>query len=264
MKNQLRLLWLFHVRNSHKESTAWRRRLPPLNPLRAFEATARHGSVSAAARELNVTHGAVSHQIRALEDNLGIGLFERGGQRRQADGAGRAAAAGRLGGLREHRCGDRADDAAGDAPATCRSPACRRCFPSGCCRGITSFTEQFPDIRLTLVPSNDPSRIHAPEIDVCILYGDGNWPDCWLKHWTDLELFPVISPTLLNNRPIRTVRDLRDHVILHADDGREWHAWLAAADALDLVRGAPSFHERCAHRHRGGDVTATAWRSAIP
>ena len=56
-------------------------RLPPLNPLRAFEAAARHGSVSAAARELNVTHGAVSHQIRALEDNLGIALFERSGQR---------------------------------------------------------------------------------------------------------------------------------------------------------------------------------------
>jgi LysR family glycine cleavage system transcriptional activator len=89
---------------------------------------------------------------------------------------------------------------------------------------------------LTLVPSNDPSRIYGPEIDVHVLYGDGNWPDCWLKHWTNLELFPVISPTLLNNQPLRTVRDLRNHVILHADDGREWHAWLSAVDALDLLR----------------------------
>jgi DNA-binding transcriptional LysR family regulator len=56
-------------------------RLPPLNPLRAFEATARRGAVSAAARELNVTHGAVSHQIRALEESLGTVLFERGGKR---------------------------------------------------------------------------------------------------------------------------------------------------------------------------------------
>ena len=74
-----------------------------------------------------------------------------------------------------------------------------------------------------------------------ILYGDGNWPDCWVKHWTDLELFPVISPTLLNNLPLRTVRDLRNHVILHADDGREWHAWLAAVDALDLLRARHHF-----------------------
>ena len=56
-------------------------RLPPLNPLRAFEATARSGSVSAAARELNVTHGAVSHQIKALEESLNVSLFERGGKR---------------------------------------------------------------------------------------------------------------------------------------------------------------------------------------
>ncbi|TIW84718.1 MAG: LysR family transcriptional regulator, partial [Mesorhizobium sp.] len=56
-------------------------RLPPLNPLRAFEATARHGSLTKAASELNVTHGAISHQIKALEQSLGVKLFERVGQR---------------------------------------------------------------------------------------------------------------------------------------------------------------------------------------
>ena len=84
-------------------------RLPPLNPLRAFEAAARHGSVSAAARELNVTHGAVSHQIRALEDNLGIGLFERSGQRVKLSAQGALLLADHLGGLRKHRFGDCAD-----------------------------------------------------------------------------------------------------------------------------------------------------------
>ena len=57
------------------------KRLPPLNPLRAFEATARHGSLTKAAGELNVTHGAISHQIRALELSLKVRLFERAGQR---------------------------------------------------------------------------------------------------------------------------------------------------------------------------------------
>ena len=57
------------------------KRLPPLNPLRAFEATARHGSLTKAAGELNVTHGAISHQIRALESSLKVRLFERIGQR---------------------------------------------------------------------------------------------------------------------------------------------------------------------------------------
>ena len=52
-------------------------RLPPLNPLRAFEATARHSSVTKAAHELNVTPGAVSLQVRELEQTLGVTLFER-------------------------------------------------------------------------------------------------------------------------------------------------------------------------------------------
>ena len=47
----------------------------------------------------------------------------------------------------------------------------------------------------------------------------------------------MVSPTLINNRPIRSVRDLADHTLLHGDDGREWRTWLAAADALDLERG---------------------------
>src|SRR5690606_37733453 len=46
---------------------------------------------------------------------------------------------------------------------------------------------------------------------------------------------------LMNSRPVRTIRDLGGHVMLHADDGREWHQWLAAADALDLLRG-PQHH----------------------
>src|SRR3546814_19295331 len=55
--------------------------LPPLNPLRAFEAAARLGSVSSAAKELNVTHGAISHQIRKLEAALKVTLLERGARR---------------------------------------------------------------------------------------------------------------------------------------------------------------------------------------
>ena len=56
------------------------RRLPSLKALRAFEAAARHGSFSEAARELNVTHAAISHQIRALEEELGAALFHRTGR----------------------------------------------------------------------------------------------------------------------------------------------------------------------------------------
>ncbi|TIX99148.1 MAG: LysR family transcriptional regulator, partial [Mesorhizobium sp.] len=61
---------------------------------------------------------------------------------------------------------------------------------------LGSFTSQYPDIRLTLIPSNDAKDVRAPHIDVCVHYGDGSWTDCWMRKWSGLELFPVVTPTL--------------------------------------------------------------------
>ncbi|MER9614142.1 transcriptional regulator GcvA [Mesorhizobium sp. M0207] len=220
------------------------KRLPPLNPLRAFEATARHASLSKAAAELNVTHGAISHQIKALEQSLGVKLFERAGQRVKLTphGAELLPAV------------STAFDGIAAATQRMTRPASTGVLSVSCVPALLllwmiprlgSFTSQYPDIRLTLIPSNDAKDVRAPHIDVCVHYGDGSWTDCWMRKWSGLELFPVVSPTLINNRPIRTVRDLADHVFLHGDDGREWHTWLAAADALDLERG---------RRHHLGDA----------
>ncbi len=228
--------------------------LPPLNPLRAFEATARHGSLTKAAGELNVTHGAVSHQIRALEVRLKVRLFERAGQRLKLTphGAELLPAV------------STAFDGIAAATARMTRPSSSGALSVSCVPALlslwiiprlASFTAQYPEIRLTLNGSNDPLDIRSPDVDVCVLYGDGSWTDCWLKKWSDLELFPVVSPTLINSRPIRTIRDLADHVMLHADDGREWHTWLAAADALDLRAGAAAPHERRA----ADDGSRRAW-----
>ena len=212
------------------------KRLPPLNPLRAFEATARHGSLTKAAGELNVTHGAISHQIKALEQSLDVKLFERVGQRVKLTphGAELLPAV------------STAFDGIAAATQRLTRPASSGALSVSCVPALLllwmtprlgSFTAQYPDIQLTLIPSNDPRDIRAPHIDVCVHYGNGSWADCWMRKWSGLELFPVVSPTLINNRPIRSVRDLADHVFLHGDDGREWHTWLATADALDLERG---------------------------
>lgn len=208
-------------------------RLPPLNPLRAFEATARHGSLSKAAGELHVTHGAVSHQIRALELSLGVKLFERVGQRLKltAQGAELLPAV------------SSAFDGIAAATARMTRPSSSGSLVVSCVPALLSlwliprlgkFTARYPDIALRLIASNDPQDVRSPDIDICVHYGDGGWTDCWFKKWSDIELFPVVSPTLINNRPIRTIRDLAEHTRLHGDDGREWHTWLAAADALDL------------------------------
>lgn len=216
-------------------------RLPPLNPLKAFEAAARLGSVSAAARELRVTHGAVSHQLRTLEQSLETVLFDRGGRRLKLTSAGALL----LPAVTQAFGGIAAATAQMKRPATTGKLSIT-CVPALLSFWIVprlhSFTEQFPDVTLTLAASNDPMQLHSLDFDVSILYGDGNWPDAWTRLWSQLQLFPVASPTLLNSRPLRSMRDLEDHVLLHGDgDGREWNTWLAAADGADLPRRRQHF-----------------------
>ena len=217
-----------------------KRRLPPLNPLRAFEATARNRSLTKAALELSVTHGAVSHQIKALEAALGVSLFRREG--RQLD-------------LTEHGAEllpsvSSAFDEIAAATTRMTRPATSGSLSVSCVPALlslwliprlTDFTARFPQVRLSVHAGNDAGQIQNPDIDIAILYGDGSWPDCWVRLWTRLNLFPVVSPSLLNTHPVRSVRDIAKHTILHADDGMEWRTWLTAADALDLERGPHHF-----------------------
>ena len=215
-------------------------RLPPLNPLRAFEATARRGAVSAAARELNVTHGAVSHQIRALEASLGTALFERGGKRLKLTPQGALllpAVTNAFGEIAAATALMRQPETSGELTVTC-VPALLSLW---LIPRLNTFTDQFPGVRVTLIPSNDPENLRSLDTDVAVHNGDGNWPDCRNRLWSHRELFPVASTPLLNSRPLRSVRDLADHTLFHGDDGREWNTWLSAADAIDVVRGRQHF-----------------------
>jgi LysR family glycine cleavage system transcriptional activator len=210
-------------------------RLPPLNPLRAFEATARRLSVTEAARELHVTHSAVSHQIRALESTLGVKLFFREAGRLQLTPEGAAF----LPSI------SKAFDTIAEASARVRHPSTEGDLSISCVPGLLSFwlvpnirefIEQFPNVRLRVTPSNDTTDLHSRASDICIRYGDGNWSGLSVKLLSTLSLFPVCSPALVNDRPLRDVSDLIDHVLLHGDEGREWKSWLTACDALYLSR----------------------------
>ncbi|KAA0970933.1 LysR family transcriptional regulator [Aureimonas fodinaquatilis] len=216
------------------------KRLPPLNPLRAFEAAGRNHSLTRAAHELNVTHGAISHQIKALEATMQVQLLDRSSHRLRLTAHGAellpaisaafetiAAAAEKM----------KRPTSAGSLTISC-APALLSFWVIP---RLSSFTAQYPDIRLRFNASNDIQNLRDKNNDIAILYGDGNWPDCWIRRWSDLELFPIVSSTRMNTNPIRSVRDLSGHVMLHTDDGREWQTWLAAADALDLPRG-PQHH----------------------
>lgn len=202
-------------------------RLPPLNPLRAFEATARHMSVTRAAEELNVTHSAVSHQIRTLEDSLAVKLFKRSAGRMvlSAEGAALLPAV--------SSAFERIAQAASDLSRSAEGGR----ITVQCVGGllslwllpvISSFCQLYPQASLKLMPGNDVAALRNPEVDICICYGDGHWPDYHVELLSPVRLFPVCHPSLLRSRPLRAPKDLFNHTLLHADGGREWDNWLSA------------------------------------
>ena len=213
------------------------KRMPPLNPLRAFEAAARHLSMSRAAAELNVTHGAVSHQVRALETNLKVPLFVRLNGALQLTPQGAA-----LLPTVTHAFGSIAEAVSLLAEPSREGHLTVCCLPSLMTFWLLPRLERFstvhPGIRLKLISSNEPRRVRDDDIDIWITYGVGSWPDRVAELWYEPTLIPMASPVLLNNKPLRAVEDLRSHTLLHADDGTEWNLWLEAAGIPELACGS--------------------------
>ncbi|KRE17384.1 hypothetical protein ASE66_31180 [Bosea sp. Root483D1] len=204
-----------------------RRRPLLLNALRAFEAVARHGSLTGAAGELHVTPSAVSHQLRALEAGLRVRLLEKGKRKVSLTRAG------------EQLYADSA--AAFDILSGSITKIEKRVSHGKLCVGcvpaflsywlmpkLESIRAHLPDVEVRFVStsSSDPD---AGKGDVNILYGDGNWPDMWVHLLAGLNLFPVISPNLAGRVPLRSIRDLDRHVLLQSDDGTEWQRWLQSS-----------------------------------
>jgi len=211
-----------------------RNRLPPLNPLRAFEATARYLSASRAANELHVTPGAVSHQIRALEDELKVKLFDRSGGHLRLTSYGSAlqpSVAAAFDSIAEAVASLTRSKTEGELVISCEQAlASFWLIPH-----LTSFAEAYPGVHLKLIASNDDRDVDSTDVDLCIRYGNGPWRNRHVQLWTHLVLFPVCSPTLANSKPLRNVQDLAHHTILHGDDGTEWQNWLSAAKAPPMI-----------------------------
>jgi len=213
------------------------KRLPPLNPLRAFEAAARHLSMSRAAAELNVTHGAISHQVRSLEKTLKVPLFVRSGNKFELSPHGAA-----LLPSVTHAFGSIAE-----AVALLTAPSTEGDLVISCIPSLTTFwllprlnrfSERHPGVRLKLISSNDKRRIYARDVDIWVTYGNDSWPDRDVELWYAPMLYPVCSPALMNSKPVRELNDLRNHTLLHAYDGTDWSGWLEAAGAPELACGA--------------------------
>lgn len=216
------------------------RRLPSLNALRAFEAAARHLSLTKAADELSVTPGALSHQIKALEARLGAKLFQRTARGLAFTDLGRdylpvvRDAFDRLAAGTETLFG--AAQAATLTVSVSPNFAQKWLVPR-----LGRFAAAHPAVELRIAASTEHVDFAASDVDLAVRHGDGNWPGMAVAKLADEHVIPVASPRLAGGKPpLKRPRDLKAHTLLHAPGPVDWRSWAAAARLADLdVRRGP-------------------------
>lgn len=217
-----------------------RRHLPPLASLRAFEAAARHQSFRLAAQELSVTATAISHQVRQLEELLGVALFERQVRKVTLTAEGRQLFPALRDGFDLM--------AAGLAPLL--RPRRRRILtvsatPAFVARllvpRLASFQADYPELDLRLHASTQPVDFGSQQIDAAVRYGKGPFRDLHSEPLLHARFAPMCSPRLT----LRAPADLMRHPLLHYQwqpgfrEPSDWAAWHRAAGfhGADVSRG---------------------------
>jgi LysR family glycine cleavage system transcriptional activator len=208
------------------------RRLPPLNALKAFEATARRGGVTAAAQELGVTPGAVSQQIRVLEDHAGGPLLRREGSGFALTDLG-ARLQPVLRDAFEHlkRAADVIYGPIGRQSLSVSVP------PSFAVRWLAPrmarFAAAHPEIEVWISADMQLADVAGGRVDVAIRYGRGDYPGVRSELLLEAGVIPICSPRLLQgDTPLRSAADLSRHSLIHVERGPfeeptpDWSAWL--------------------------------------
>jgi len=208
-------------------------KLPPLPALRSFIAVARLGSVGAAAEELQVTHGAVSHQVHALEEYLGVPLIDRGGRRSGLTENGRIYA---------YAVRQALDDVAA-ATARMRYQGTLEqlrvaVLPSFAMHWLMPRLSDLARTGLRVSFSTSMSIIdfEAEPIDCAVRFGQGQWPDLHCERLMGDTLLLVGSPKLFPDGVPNSIEEIFRTPILQATES--WSAWLSAAH-VELPRPEP-------------------------
>jgi LysR family glycine cleavage system transcriptional activator len=213
-----------------------------LNAIRAFEAVARHLSFTRAAQELNVTQAAVSHQVKSLEQRLGVTLFLRHNRGLLLTKEGQAM----LQPL------SNAFDLIDDATNLLTNRAVEIIKVSMPCSfasmwlvpRLNSFYTRYPDIDVRImITSKSEDMLKAGEVDIDLRYGDGKWSQVNAQKFLNEEIFPVCSPAMLKGKqPLRNPEDLTRFTLIHDSRDFGWKAWLdhTGIKGVDHSRG-PGF-----------------------
>ena len=222
-------------------------RLPPLNALRAFEAAARHLSFLKAADELHVTPGAISQQVKSLEDQLGQALF-----RRLPRGV-LLTDAGQVYGRRLAEIFDQIRSATAELKrdaepddltvSTMLTFASRWLIPR-----LGGFNLAHPETTVRVLADGRLTDFATEDVDLALRYGPGNYPGLHVELVFAETVFPVCSPALMQGaHPLRCFDDLSHHTLLHDEPSPSyhnlcWQGWLAAQGVEHIdTRSGPRF-----------------------
>jgi LysR family glycine cleavage system transcriptional activator len=218
--------------------------LPPLSALRAFEAAARHMSFSKAATELHVTPAAISHQIHALEEDLGIRLFHRMNRSIELTASARILFPGlseAFAGIQSSVRRLRAHNDTGTLTVTAS--------PSFAAKWLVlrlhRFQEQCAEVDVRISATDEVVDLTKGDFDIAVRYGAGQYPGLDVELLFTDEVFPACSPQLLaTGAPLRTPDDLSLHNLIH-DQAVErdplvptWPMWLKAAGVKNVPAAA--------------------------
>ena len=206
------------------------RRLPPLNALKAFEAAARHLSFTRAAEELFVTQAAVSHQIKALEEHLGLKLFMRKNRSLLLTEEGQSyfldvkEIFGQLVDATEKLLARGAKGAI--TVSLTPSFAIQWLVPR-----LHQFSELHPEIDVRIKAVDQDEHSLTEDVDVAIYYGRGHWNNVRADKMQTEFFIPVCAPRLLTGpKPLNEPKDICQHTLLHDSARKYWKNWFKTAD----------------------------------
>lgn len=210
------------------------RELPSLTALRAFEAAARHLSFTKAAAELHVTQAAISHQVKGLEQHLGVRLFRRLTRRLLLTDEAQT-----LLNVVQHSF----DNIAGTVQQLSKQSThgaldvvLRPFFAARwLSHRLSRFWVQHPEITLRLHHSSATEEFPGADVDLAVRWGDGNWSGVEVELLVPVKVAPVCSPVLLHeDAPLRSPADLRLHPLMHEENVDLWPLWFAGVGLPDL------------------------------
>jgi LysR family glycine cleavage system transcriptional activator len=216
-------------------------KIPPLNALRAFEAAARNLSFTKAAGEMNVTQGAVSRQVRLLEDYLGFELFERTPRGVELNRAGQIYASAVT------EAFDKITRATDELATTSTHTVLTiRGYTNLLVRWLTPLLPDFqlrhPNIEVRLVSAGDPVDFNRDKVDIGIRYGYGRWQELECDALFMDQLTPVCSPDLVRSFGLAQASDLARCTLLHLNRRQaDWPDWFALA-GMKMPAGAGAVH----------------------